>query len=480
VSYAVIVVAGGLSTSPLSPGASSDSDRAFLGHPVGLGYIAFTEAWERFSYYGMQTLLVLYMTRQLLLPGHIENIAGFGWFRRMVENAYNGGEPMTVLALSSAVFGVYTSFVYLTPIAGGFIADRWLGRTKTITIGALLMTAGHFLMAFDVSFLLALLCLLLGVGCFKGNLASQVGALYKPEDLRRADAFQIYYLFINAAVIVSPLVCGTLGEKVGWHYGFGAAGVGMVIGLAIYLGGRKWLPPETVRSAGQARVARPPLKRDEKLAVTILILLLPVLAIGAVGNQQIFNAYMVWVPEHVNLVFFGKTMPTTWLVTLDAVVSVSFLVGSVAFWRLWAKRFKEPSEITKITLGLALSAVGALCLAMAAVISASGGKAGIGWVLAFEVFNSAGFANVFPVGLAMYARVAPAPVAGTIMGIYYLHLFACNNFVGWLGGLVEKMSGTNFWLLHAALIGGASLVMLLTGRFAGRLMNPTGAARPGS
>jgi len=429
----------------------------------------------------MQTLLVLYMTKQLLLPGHVENIAGFGWFRRMVELAYNGGQTMTVVALSSAVFGLYTSLVYLTPIAGGVIADRWLGRTKTITIGALLMTAGHFLMAFDVSFLLALFCLLLGVGCFKGNLASQVGALYKPEDLRRADAFQIYYLFINGAVIVSPLICGTLGEKVGWHYGFGAAGIGMVVGLAIYLGGRKWLPAEEsnspVSTPAAPTAAKPGLTRDEWVQVTILLLLLPVLAIGAVGNQQIFNAYMLWVPDHVSLVFAGRTMPTTWLVTLDAVVSVSFLFGAVAFWRLWAKRFQEPSEITKITIGLALSAGAALCLVGAAVASAGGAKASIGWVLAFELLNSAGFANVFPVGLAMYARIAPRAVAGTIMGVYYLHLFACNNFVGWLGGLVEKMSGVNFWLLHAGLIGGACLIMLLTGRFAGRLLNPSSASR---
>ena len=466
-----LAVAEGLSTTPVPPG-QKDADRAFLGHPRGLGYIAFTEAWERFSYYGMQTLLVLYMTRQLLLPGHVENIAGFPAFRALLERMY--GESLTAVALASAIFGLYTGLVYLTPIVGGVVADRWLGRTRTITVGAILMALGHFLMAFDYSFLLALLCLLIGVGLFKGNLASQVGALYKPEDLRRADAFQIYYLFINGAVIAAPLIAGTLGEVYGWHYGFGVAGIGMVIGLGIYLAGRKWLPPEAPRVTDAARVASPGLTRDEKMAVTILILLLPVLAIGAIGNQQIFNAYMLWVPDHVNLVFFGKTMPTTWLVTLDAVVSVSFLLGAVAFWRLWAKKFKEPSEITKITLGLALSAIAALCLAMAGAISASGGKASIGWVLAFEFFNSAGFANVFPVGIALYARVAPRSVAGTIMGIYYLHLFACNNFVGWLGGLVEKMSGTNFWLLHAALIGGASAVMLLTGRLAGRVMNPGG------
>src|SRR5215831_1645719 len=164
-------------------------DRSFLGHPRGLGYIAFTEAWERFSYYGMQALLVLFMVNYVLHPGHIEHIAGL-------------------------------------------IADRWLGRTITITIGACLMAAGQFLVGLDVSFLLGLVCLLIGVGCFKGNLASQVGGLYATGDNRRADAFQIYYIFINAGVIAAPLIAGTLGEKVGWAWGFDACGVGMLIGLA--------------------------------------------------------------------------------------------------------------------------------------------------------------------------------------------------------------------------------------------------------
>jgi POT family proton-dependent oligopeptide transporter len=466
-----------LSSSPISQGVSSADDRAFLGHPRGLGYLGFTEAWERFSYYGMQTLLVLYMTRQLLLPGHVENIAGFGLFRAVLDRMYHG--PLTTVAQASAIFGLYTGLVYLTPILGGLVADRWLGRTRTVVVGALLMAAGHFLMAFDFSFLLALLCLLTGVGCFKGNLASQVGDLYAPEDLRRADAFQIYYLFINAAVIIAPLVAGTLGEVYGWHYGFGAAGVGMVLGLGIYLRGRKWLPKEERRATAVERAARPPLSRDERNAVILLIALLPVLAIGAVGNQEIFNAYLLWVPDHVSLVFFGKTMPTTWLVTLDAVVSVSSLVGALAFWRLWAKRFKEPSEVMKITLGLGISALGMLCLALAAVVHAPGGKASIGWVLGFEVLNSIGFANVFPVGLAMYVRVAPKSVAGTVMGVYYLHLFLCNNLVGWLGGFVDKMAGLNFWLMHAGLVGGAGLIMLVAAKSAGRLLDPQGPAKAG-
>jgi proton-dependent oligopeptide transporter, POT family len=465
-------VLGDLNSTPSSDALAPEGDRAFLGHPRGLGYLGFAEAWERFSYYGMQTLLVLYMTRQLLLPGHVEHVAGFAAFRALLESVRG---PLSTVALASAIFGLYTGLVYLTPVVGGLIADRWLGRTRTVTIGAILMAAGHFLMAFDVSFLAALLCLLCGVGCFKGNLASQVGALYAPKDLRRADAFQIYYLFINAAVIVAPLVAGTLGEWYGWHYGFGAAGVGMVLGLIIYRAGRRWLPPDAP-VARAAREARPKLTHDERNAMVLLVALLPVLAVGAVLNQQIFNSYLLWVPDHVSLQFFGRTMPTTWLVTLDSIVSVTFLVCAVAFWRLWAKRAKEPDEITKLTLGLGISAMGALCLAAAGLISASGQKASFGWVLGFEVLNSAGFANVFPVGLALYARAAPKAVAGTFIAVYYLHLFLCNNLVGWLGGLLEHMTGTQFWLMHAALVGGAGAVMFIASRLGGHLLKPTGTS----
>ena len=452
----------------MSSGPESPS-RGFLGHPRGLAYLAFTEGWERFSYYGMQTLLVLYMVGQLLRPGHVERIIGFAGFRAALETVYGG--PLSVVALASAIFGLYTGLVYLTPIAGGIVADRWLGRTRTIVAGALLMAAGHFLMAFDASFLIALACLLTGTGCFKGNLASQVGELYRAGDPRRADAFQIYYLFISGGVIVSPLIVGTLGESYGWHYGFGAAGVGMLIGLVVYGSGRRWLPADP----GRVRVstaARPPLARNERAALALLMLLLPVLALGAVGNQQIFNAYLMWAPSHIDLVFFGRTMPTTWLITVDAAVSLAGLVGVMALWRLWGRRFAEPDEVTKITLGLFISAGALLMLAAASEVAVTGRKAPIGWALAFHVLNSIGFANVLPVGMALYTRASPKALAGTVLGCYFLHLFAANNLVGWLGGLIEKLPSTRFWLLHAALVGGAGIVFLAVRQVWGRLLAP--------
>src|SRR5580765_3295617 len=265
-----------LKASPSSGPASTTSerlDRAFLGHPKGLGYLAFTEAWERFSYYGMQTLLVLYMVKELLLPGHIEHV----WFFSAIQRLYGlEGQP-----LASAIFGTYTALVYLTPILGGFLADRVLGKRRTVLLGAATMALGHFLMAFEQTFLFALLCLVAGCGMFKGNLASQVGALYKSEDLRRADAFQIFYLAINAGVITSPLIVGSLGETVGWHWGFAAAGIGMLIGLSIYVAGQKYLPQDEVVAKSQStKVKRPPLSREDRLISVLLILLIPVLALA--------------------------------------------------------------------------------------------------------------------------------------------------------------------------------------------------------
>ena len=434
------------------------SDTAFFGHPKGLGYLSFSEAWERFSYYGMQTLLVLYMVHQLLLPGHIEHVAGFATLRGFLERASG---PLSVQALASAIFGLYAGAVYVTPILGGLLADSVLGRTKTVIIGALLMAAGHFLMAFEQPFLLALLCLVLGNGCFKGNIASQVGALYSHDDLRRADAFQIYYLGINAGAILTPLVCGSLGELVGWHWGFAAAGVGMLLGLVIYLSGRRYFPPETLRQASVKKAAHP-LTPAQMRTIAVLVLLLPVLAISACSNQEIFNAYLVWAERHADLRAFGHVIPTTWLITLDSLVAVSTLAGSILFWQSWAKKHHEPDELTKLVLGCAVTTAGSLCLVAAAAGSAvTGAKAPIYWLLAFHLLNDIGFSNVFPVSLALYSRAAPQKLASTIIGIYYLNLAGANLFVGWLGGLLEKMPATSFWLLHAGLVAAAGMIFFL-------------------
>lgn len=418
-------------------------DRAFLGHPKGLGYLAFVEGCERFSYYSMQTLLVLYMVKYLLLPEHIGGVAGLSWLR---DHYYTGldGQP-----LASAIFGDYTALVYLTPIAGGLIADRWLGRRATLILGALVMALGHFLMAFEGTFLLALISLVVGVGLFKGNIASQVGALYQPDDLRRAMAFQIFYIAINVSVIAAPLVAGTLGEKVGWHWGFGTAGVVMVAGLVLYLKAQPWLPADNkpVRGAGAAKLKLEPGDGPRILAVVLLV---PVLAVSLLTNQEIFNAYLVWADAHFQLTFFGQTLPTSWMITIDAALSFSMLVAVAAFWK-WrsARTGREPDELGKMVIGSVFTIAGGLCLVVAAA-TAGTAKIGLMWPLLFHLFNSIGFAHILPVSLALFTKLAPKAINATILGIYYLAFFAANKIVGMIGGWYSTMDTVQFWLLHVA------------------------------
>ena len=450
--------------------SKTHSDTAFIGHPRGLGWLSASEFWERFSYYGMQTLLVLYLTHYLLQPGNIEHVWGFEAFRRLIGWVY--GQQST-MALASNTAQLYAALVYVTPLAGGFLADRMIGRTNTVTIGALLMVGGTFLLALNSTFLVALALLLIGVGCFKGNIASQVGDLYTIDDPRRADGFQIYFLGIQLAVIISPFICGTLGQKVDWHLGFVAAGVGMVLGLAIYLFGRRHFPPEPMRKAGSAE-KRPPLTARDWKVVILLTALLPVLALSIIGNQEIFDAYLVWGEKTFQTNFFGFQMPITWLVSLDAFVSTVTMVGVIAFWRWYGKHWKEPDEITKIVIGVFIAMLGPLVLAgcaEAAVVM--GHRVPVYWAVGFHLLNDIGFAMVLPVGLALYSRAAPKGLGGIMIAVYYLHLFAGNMLVGYLGGLLGTMSDTRFWLMHVVLMAISAVVLLLTRIFFAGLVAPS-------
>jgi len=418
-------------------------DRAFIGHPKGLGYLAFVEGCERFSYYSMQTLLVLYMVNYLL-PERFDAVAGLGWLQQW---RYGGmeGQP-----LASAIFGDYTALVYLTPILGGIAADRWLGRRAALIAGGAIMALGHFLMAFEGSFLFALMALVVGVGLFKGNIASQVGELYREGDLRRAMAFQIFYIAINVSVIAAPLVSGTLGENVGWHWGFGSAGVVMVIGLVLYIMAGPYLPADNRPAKNAAAAPREKLTGNDWNRIVAVVLLVPVMAVALLTNQQIFNAYLVWADEHFQLTFFGMTVPTTWMITIDATLSFSMLVAVAWFWNWRAKKTgSEPDELGKMIIGSVFTVLGGLCLVIAAATQGDG-KIGLFWPVMFHLFNSIGFSHVLPVSLALFTRLAPRQFNATIIGIYYLAFFAANLITGTTGGWYSTWDTTQFWLFHVA------------------------------
>ncbi|MGI4977620.1 MAG: MFS transporter [Janthinobacterium lividum] len=426
-------------------------DRGVLGHPRGLAVLAATEGWIGFSFYGTQSLLVLFMTARLLQPGHAERVLGLPALRAAL------GHPAPA-ALAAAIMGLYGALAYATPILGGLAADRLLGRTRAVALGAVLMTAGHLLMAFEPCFLVALCCLVCGMG-LAGTLKAQVGALYARDDPRRAAAFQLYSIAIGIAVILAPLACGTLGEAVDWRWGFLAAGTGMLLGLATYAAGRRLLPPEPPRRPLGTRAPR--LAPADRRAMAALAALLPVLAVASVGNMEIFNAYLVWGRDSYALTFAGHAMPVSWLLSLDALVGVGALAGSLAFWRWWARRRRMPHELTRMAAGAAIAAAAPLVLAAASHHVAGGGRVGLGWGLAFHVVNDVGFANLYPVGMALYSRAAPPALGATVVNAYALHLFLSNLLVGWLAGLLGTMPAERFWLLHAALVGAAALVLLL-------------------
>lgn len=470
--------------------ADDKNDRAFLGHPKGLGYLSFVEGCERFSYYSMQTLLTLYMVNYLLLPGKMEHVVGLEWLRTHHWDGLSG-QP-----LSSAIFGDYTSLVYLTPILGGIIADRFIGRRAALIAGGIIMAIGHFLMAFEGLFIFALLSLIVGVGLFKGNIASQVGELYDDKDLRRAMAFQIFYIAINVSVIAAPLISGTLGQKVGWHWGFGCAGVVMVAGLLLYLRSLPFMPEDKLgeQLSAKTKIARlgplvlgmlavvglvlvlistfvsgiisgilfglavatllyfylvRGLDKAERSRVIGLLLLVPAMAITLLTNQEIFNAYLVWADRSFQLNFFGFDIPSTWMITIDSTLSFTMLVAVAAFWAWWGRSRKEPDELGKMIIGAFFVIGGGLCLYIAALTQGSG-KVGLFWPIMFHLLNSIGFANLLPVSLALFSKVAPKAINATVIGIYYLAFFLANKIVGHVGELFSSVPTTTFWLLHVA------------------------------
>jgi POT family proton-dependent oligopeptide transporter len=330
-------------------------------------------------------------------------------------------------------------------------------------------------MAFEQTFLIALVLILLGVGCFKGNISSQVGKLYGPDDVRAGSAFQIFYLVFNIAVIVAPIVCGTLGQKVAWHWGFGAAGVSMAFGLLVYLSGRKWLPPEPARTRA-ARAEVPKMEPKDWQRIVALLGLLPILGAALVMNEQVFINYITWGNDAYELHILGFDVPSSWLVSLDAVVSMTFLSASIVFWKVWSAKRKEPDELTKMAFSAIFCALAPLMLVAASLSITPGHKASLWWGVGFELLNSIGFANLLPVGLALYARVAPQQVNGTMVGVFMGSLFLADLVASAvIGPFLQTLGATNFWALHAVIVGVAAVLLFVFRAVFGRLLGPAKA-----
>jgi len=437
-----------------------------FGHPRGLTVLATTEMWERFSFYGMQALLMLYMTKYLLLPEHARGVIGLAAFRSGVETLTG---RLTDLAFAAQTFGIYSGMIYLTPIAGAWLGDRVLGRTRTVSVGCVLMAGGHLAMAFEASFLLALSLLILGAGCLLGNMAAQVGALYAPEDQRRTRAFGVYLITLNLGALVAPLVIGTLGEKVSWHLGFGAAGVGMLVALVTYLSGRRYLPPDTFKRQAE-RTPRAPLSGAEWRSVGVILLLLfvPYMLYSAVVNQA-YGIMYVWADTRVNRTVLGFELPVTWIGIFDGLATIAGVwLGNTISARL-SRRGGDLGDVTKAGLGMAgvalswLFAAGIAGLAMTPVLL---------WMAFYVIQDFSYGAFVEPPVQALVSRDSPPSVVSMMMAMLKAATGVAYFFGGWLARFYEPLGAQGFWLLDAGIAAAAALMLIVFHRWWVRRLGP--------
>jgi len=431
-----------------------------FGHPRGLTFLFATEMWERFSYYGMRALLVLYMTHALLLPGHTDNVFGLGALRHMLESLTG---PLGPQPLSSHIYGLYTGLVYLTPLLGGFLADRLLGQHRTILLGATLMAIGHFMMAFEPLFLIALTMLILGNGAFKPNISAQVGGLYGPGDPRRDRAYSIFYVGINLGALIAPLVCGTLGEELGWHYGFAAAGIGMTIALVVYLFALPVLPANELHRTKPVIVEQKPIARKELLGILALIALFVPTALFWATYEQQGNTIVLWADDHTNryvdLLFWRGDIPVTWFQAFNPFLIIAFTPFVVGLWARQARRGTEPSTVTKMALGCFGVALANLIMVGAAWVAA-GDEASWLWLLGYFVVITIGELYISPIGLSLVSKLAPAHMVSMLMGVWLATSFVGNVLAGWLGSFWSGMDKITFFLMMAGIATVAGAIIL--------------------
>ena len=441
----------------------SAKSRDLFGHPRGLTYLFTVEMWERFSYYRMRALLVLYMIKYLFEPGRIEQVMGFAALRGALEFVFG---PLATQPLASLIYGSYTALVYFTPVVGGLLADRVLGQRRTVVIGAALMAVGHFMMAFEALFLFALLVLIIGNGAFKPNISTQVGALYAPGDPRRDRAFSIFYVGINLGALLAPLICGTLGEEIGWHWGFGAAGVGMTLGLAIYLTAAPTLPPDAL-ARSQASGEPQSFTRDDWRAVMALLALYVPTTLFWGTYEQAGNTLTLWADAHtdrtINLWVWSGQIPVTWFQAFNPFMIFAFTPLVIALWARQARRGTEPSTVAKMAYGCFGNALAHLIL-FAAALHAGADKASWLWIFAYFVVLTIGELYLSPIGLSLVSKIAPAHSVSLLMGVWLSAIFIGNFLAGYLGSFWSVMAKSDFFLMIAGIAALAGVAVLLLGR----------------
>jgi POT family proton-dependent oligopeptide transporter len=403
----------------------------WLGHPKGLFLLFATEMWERFSYYGMRALLVL-----SLVAGVEATNPGFGWSQSEALKLY----------------GLFTGFVYFTPLIGGWLADNYLGQRKSVIIGGLVMAAGQFTLASAIPgnlqlFYVGLVLLVIGNGFFKPNISTMVGDLYPEGDARRDGAFTIFYMGINAGAFLAPLVCSTFGENpvYGWRAGYFAAGVGMVLSVIIQLlFAKRYLDvigtvPAAQRSLAQSGGKHEPLTSDEVDRLRVIFMLFVFVVLFWAAFEQAGGLMNIYANDKTDRMVGAFEVPAGWFQSLNPLFIVLLAPIFSAIWSRLGSAGKNPATPRKMVLGLVLTGIGFLAMVAAALESANGAKASMMWLFIAYFFHTTGELCISPVGLSMVTKLAPLRLASLMMGVWFLINFVANWLAGIIGSFAESL-----------------------------------------
>lgn len=434
-------------------------------YPAGLFYLAFTEAWERFSFYGTKALLILYMIEHLFVDGRGGKVIGLDALRRGVEAVLG---PISDQAFASQLFGLYAGLVYFTPIFGGLLSDRLFGQRRTVLLGAAMMAAGHLLMAWETAFVIALLLLVIGCGCLKGNISAQVGNLYDTGDTRRTDGFALFTVGINTGAFMAPILCGALAELYGWHAGFGAAALGMAIGGVIYVAGWSKLPPDRIVPSGE-RGGSPGTRRAGWRALSVPLLILFIGMFYTIAYSQAFNMLTLWLRDYSRLSLLGFEVPASSIQALDGLFIVALTPVLLRLWHRQRAGGAEPDDLAKLGIGSLIGGIAYLVLAAVAWWS-GGARVSLAWAVLFFAILDFAYVYHWPITLVLVSRLSPPGLNSTMMGLAFLSQFVANILAGWIGVYYEKMSPSAFWAMQAAItVFGAALILASHGALRRRL-----------